>query len=272
MREIKSVEQVDETLALITFDDDTSMRAWAKHVDIGQRTMLSKNLRIGMPDKPVERFIVGDGCRLFAGVIAPRNFACGDYVTIHQGVWAYGRSDIKIGHNSWFGMRCTLDAEGGFSVGSGFGAGQDTHMWSHIRHGDIMQGSRFLSFGKFSAGHDVWLVGRCTSAPVSHASFSVAMTESNLTKGMPENTIWGGNPAKDLTEKIGAPFKIPTDDEREGIFYRKMKDFPMFDKLTKADLDKFHPLYRTYEKDGSYLQHSIMRFLLPEIKLMPEHD
>lgn len=271
MKEIAKVEQTADSIHVIEFADGTYMTANARSVKIGKRTLISRNLQIGLPDKPVDQFIVGDGCRLFAGIIAPRNFVCGDYVTIHKGVWAYGRNNIVIGHNAWFGMRCTLDAEGGFRVGNGFGAGQDTHLWSHIRHGDISMGCQYLSFGQFEAGDDVWFVGRCTSSPAYHSPFSVALTESNVTKGMEYNHVYGGNPAKDLTDRIGSPYKFPEMEERAKIFHRKMQDFPMIDKLKAEDLDKFNPKERTYEKDGTFLQHSIMRFLLPEIKFVPQN-
>jgi len=232
---------------------------------------MDPNIQIGMPEKPVQNFIVGDHARLFAGQIAPRNFVIGDYVTIHEGVWAYGRKDIVIGHNSWFGTRCTLDAEGGFRVGNGFGAGQDTHLWSHIRHGDVIQGSRYLSFGRFEAEDDVWFVGRCTSGPARHEAFSVALTESNVTKGMWNNHVYGGNPAADLTEKIGAPYETLQMEQKEERFAAKVADFP-YKELPgfKEILDTFDIERRTYRKTNSLLEIQFMRYLLPEAKFVPE--
>lgn len=248
----------------------------AKRVQIGKGVKISPDLQIGLPDKPVENFIVGDYSRLYGGKIAPRNFICGDYVTIHDGVWAYGRNDIVIGHNSWFGMRCTLDAEGGFSVGNGFGAGQDTHMWSHIRHGDVVQGNRFLSFGSFIADDDVWLVGRCTSGPAHHGARSMALTESNLTKDMPPDTIWGGNPAKDLTDKIGAPFDVLPIVDKIARFKGRVLEFI---KQSGMDANKilevaetFDVTSRTYIKRHIPEEVALMRFLLPEAKFVPQNN
>jgi acetyltransferase-like isoleucine patch superfamily enzyme len=261
-------------MSTIHFENGDIMAAFvSKEVKIGIGTAMDPHIQIGMPDKPVERFIVGDHVKLFAGQIAPRNFVIGDYVTIHEGVWAYGRSDIVIGHNSWFGKRCTLDAEGGFSVGNGFGAGQDTHLWSHIRHGDILQGSKYLSFQKFSAADDVWFVGRCTSGPAHHEQFSVALTESNVTKGMKWNHVYGGNPAVDLTEKIGAPYEDLTLEEKEKRFAAKVaeftyKDLPEF----PAILETFNVRERTYRKTNSMLEIIFMRYLLPEAKFVPDNQ
>jgi acetyltransferase-like isoleucine patch superfamily enzyme len=257
---------------MIHFEDGSITPAYVtKEVQIGIGTTMDPNIKIGMPEKPVERFIVGDHVRLFAGQIAPRNFITGDYVTIHEGVWAYGRKDIVIGHNAWFGARCTLDAEGGFRVGNGFGAGQDSHLWSHIRHGDVVQGSRFLSFSEFIAEDDVWFVGRCTSGPAHHESWSVALTESNVTKGMKENHVYGGNPAIDLTDRIGAPYEHLEVNEKEERFAQKVAAFPCkdldgFDEILKT----FNVETRTYQKMNSMLEIQFMRYLLPEAKFVPE--
>ena len=242
---------------------------------IGTGTQLSPQLEIGMPDHVMENFIVGDQCRLFAGQIASRNFTCGDYVTVHEGVWAYGKHDIVIGHNGWFGRRCTLDAEGGVFIGNGFGAGQDTHMWSHIRHGDTLAGSRWLKYGEFRAGDDVWLVGRCTSAPAEHGDRSMAMVESNLTKSMPPDTTWGGNPAKDLTERLGPPFSLSSQADRLLDLTERIDAFleryPTVDYGEVSTIvDRMDLEARTYAKTGAPTEVLLMRYLLPEAKFVPQ--
>lgn len=243
-------------------------------LSFGPGAMISDKLEIGMPDKPVESFIVGAQCRLYGGQIAPRNFIAGDYLTIHEGVWAYGRNDIEIGHNCWFGRRCTLDAEGMFKVGNNLGAGQDTHLWSHIRHGDTLAGHRWLKYGALVIGDDVWLVGRTTTGPYVHGDRSMAMVESNLTKGMPENTIWGGNPAVDLTEKLGPPFVDRPGEDRLTDFEERFTDFlranpdVLLSELSAVAIN-FTISDRTYRKTGHPLEVRFMRFLLPEAKFTP---
>jgi acetyltransferase-like isoleucine patch superfamily enzyme len=248
----------------------------AKQISIGENVWLSPDLEIGLPDKWLDEFRVGDNARIYSGQIASRRFIAGDYLTIHDGVWAYGHNDIVIGHNCWFGRRCTLDAEGGFRVGNGFGAGQDTHMWSHIRHGDVMIGNRWLKYGEFRAGDDVWLTGRCTSAPAEHGDRSMAMVESNLTKGMPENTVWGGNPARDLTDKLGPPFGDKNIVERHEIFNEYVDRFSHQSGVEFWDADqlriRFDPETRTYVKMDTEVERRFMRFLLPEVKFVPRGE
>lgn len=267
--------------SVIHFEDGSTTTIYVENeIKIGVGVAMDPRIQIGTVDHPLGKFIVGDHSRLFAGQIAPANFVCGDYVTIHEGVWCYGRSNAVIGHNSWFGMRCTLDAEGGFIVGNGFGAGQDTHLWSHIRHGDVLQGSNYLSFGEFRAADDVWFVGRCTSGPYSHEQWSVALTESNVTKGMKSNHVYGGNPAQDLTDRIGPPYQLLSFSakmrlflERVDIFRRMYVDTSSssqfrtdFEELVK----NFNVEKRTYKKQNTAIEAAFMRFLLPEAKFVPE--
>lgn len=262
--------------SVIHFEDGSTTVIYVEdEIKIGVGTAMDPNIKIGTPDHPLKKLIVGDHVRLFAGQIASHNFVCGDYVTIHEGVWCYGRANAVIGHNAWFGMRCTLDAEGGFRVGNGFGAGQDTHLWSHIRHGDVVQGSRYLSFGEFIADDDVWFVGRCTSGPAHHESWSVALTESNVTRGMKSNHVYGGNPAADLTDKIGPPYETLDLSEKEQRFQEKVNLFrELF--LSPDENEEFHAITstfdverRTYKKVNSALEAAFMRFLLPEAKFVP---
>lgn len=272
---LKTVKDVRD--GIIYFVGGGELVAYANHIQIGAGVELSPDLKVGLPNKVMDNFIVGDNSRIYSGIIAPRNFKCGDYVTIHEGVWCYGRSYVEIGHNAWFGMRCTLDAEGTFQVGNGFGAGQDTHLWSHIRHGDTLMGCRYLSFSHFKAADDVWFVGRCTSAPAVHQQFSVALVGSNVTKNMSRNSVWGGNPAVDLTEKIGAPYQFLDDEERQDRFDRLALRFWRENQDTHmGDVDevfsRFNVEKRRYSKQGDPLEVRIMRFLLPEAKFTPWRD
>lgn len=274
---VESFMYPHDGMSVIHFEDGTTTTVYvAEEVKIGVGAAMDPNIKIGTPDHPLGKFIVGDHSRLFAGQISPANFVCGDYVTIHEGVWCYGRSDVVVGHNGWFGMRCTLDAEGGIRIGNGFGAGQDSHLWSHIRHGDVIQGSKYLGFTEFVAADDVWLVGRCTSGPYSHEQWSVALTESNLTKGMKSNHVYGGNPAVDLTEKIGVPYEQIEVHEKEKRFSSKVDLFrdmflsPEMSEDFYAIVETFNVEERTYKKTNSALEAAFMRFLLPEAKFVPE--
>ena len=83
--------------SIINFEDGSQAQIFVTdEIQIGIGTAMDPAIRIGSPDKPLTKLIIGDHCRLFAGQIMPRQFTCGDYVTIHEGVWCYGRESATI--------------------------------------------------------------------------------------------------------------------------------------------------------------------------------
>jgi hypothetical protein len=104
----------------------------------------------------------------------------------------------------------------------------------------------------------------------------MAMVESNLTKGMPENTVWGGNPARDLTDKLGPPFGDKNIVERHEIFNEYVDRFSHQSGVEFWDADqlriRFDPETRTYVKMDTEVERRFMRFLLPEVKFVPRGE
>ena len=250
-----------------------------QHFYIGKGVMLDTDLELGFPDKPIEKLHIGDHVTLYGGKIAPKTLVIGDYTKIHDGVWCFGRSDCYIGYNSWFGRNCTLDCEGGFHVGDGFGAGEESKLWSHIRHGDILEGCRYLGFGKFRCGDDVWFVGRCSASPVRVADRVVIFNESNVTKDIPNsNSVWAGNPAKEITDKLGPPYLGRTTYGKEKVFEDYIKIYLKKYPQDKARVALFQSgmsfAGRSYTKrlcDPDF-EARFMKFLLPEVKLVPSGE
>jgi len=101
----------------------------------------------------------------------------------------------------------------------------------------------------------------------------MAMVESNLTKGMGPDSIWGGNPAKELTDKLGIPFiHIPVAD-RMTEFAHRCDEFRAKHNVVDSTFDfiaaTFDVETRTYEKTGHEIERKFVRFLLPEAKFVP---
>lgn len=103
----------------------------------------------------------------------------------------------------------------------------------------------------------------------------MAMVESNLTKGMPADTIWGGNPAVDLTAKLGSPFAPRATADKMADFAERVEAFRSRNELSDSALDfiasTFDVEARTYQKSGHPIERALIRFLLPEAKFVP-HD
>lgn len=256
---------------------------------IGIDLHIDDTVQLGSAEFPIEDLYLGDHVSLFGpSKFLPRKMVVGDYVKIYDGCWAGGDAqrnghderggELYVGHNCWFAPRCILDPTGGMYIGNNFGAGCETHLWSHIRHGDVMAGCKYLSYGKFVAENDVWFVGRATGNPVWCESKSVAMTGAMVVSDMEHNSIYGGVPAKDLTEKIGRPWKTGPPDykERWDIFEKRLMRFQKTHDVTAADLahlcSRFDIMNRTYRKGNAPLEVALMRQLLPEIKFVPEGE
>lgn len=259
---------------------------YAKNASIGIGVIVKSD--IGSKDRPLEQLYLGDHVYIGEGCnIQVPELIIGDYTKIHRGALIYGRQPLKIGYNCWIGEHTIIDAEGRTTIGNGVGAGAYSQLWSHIRHGDVLEGCRYLNFGELSVEDDVWFVGSCIVSPIHAAKKSVALVGSVVTRDMEENHVYGGSPAKDLTDKLGQPFEsreiyqkytglINRWLEFKGKYKESWTD-PPIDILTSFCTNKhlgtqFNVTTRTYTKTGSPIEVAFMKFLLPEVKFTPEGE
>lgn len=170
---------------------------------IGQHTRIADDVDFG--DADVE---IGDCVEIGPGVkvIGSGPLKIGDYSKIHRGTFINASGRVILGEQTWIGERSVLDGTGGIVAGDFLGVGIGSSLYSHIRHGDLSYGSRYNSSGLLSIGDDVWFVGQCLVSPVTVGNRSMAMLGSVVTKDMEENHIYAGVPAKDITDKVGAPW------------------------------------------------------------------
>ncbi len=261
-----------------------SVPIYAEKCHIGVGCTIEPNVSIGSPEDMIEELYIGD--HVFIGhdsVINAKKLVIQDYTKIHNHAFLYGRSEAHIGYNCWFGQNCIIDCEGSVSLGNGLGVGAYSQLWSHIRHGDISEGCRYLDFGSLIVEEDVWFVGRCTVSPIVAQKKSVALVGSVVTKDMEENRVYGGSPAKDLTEKLGPPFREISLDEKVNIVRNKLAVFLSQNSDIDEDFfwitDKppclegeFSVLTRTYRKNNHPEEVRFMKFLLPEVKFVPVQE
>lgn len=263
---------------------DIKSQIYANNLILGEGVVIEENCKIGSPDNPIDSLVIGDN--VFIGhdsIIQSPDVTILDYTKIHNHAFVFGRSECYIGYNCWFGQNCIVDCEGGVKLGNGLGSGAYSQLWSHIRHGDMMIGNQYLSFGKLETEEDVWFVGHCIVSPIYAAKQSMAMVGSVVTKDMAENRIYGGAPAKDLTDKIGTPFKQTSTDDRINYMRNKWDEFCSRNLDIPKDLlhltdggfefieDKleFDVVSRTYIKRRNPFEVRFMKFLLPEAKFIP---
>lgn len=131
----------------------------------------------------------------------------GEYTKIHKNSIIIARGSVTIGEACWFGERTVIDGTGELVVGDFVGVGIGSALYSHIEHGDVLEGSKYRSRGKLLIGDDAWIVGQCLVSPVTVGEKSMAMLGSVVVKDMLPRHVYGGNPAKDITEKVKAPWE-----------------------------------------------------------------
>jgi acetyltransferase-like isoleucine patch superfamily enzyme len=279
------LKTTDGLLSLGELQSVLHSQIFAKELYLGRGIWIGHNCKIGSPTKPIEKLIIGDQVWIDDNVtLQAPEITILDYTKMHKNILLYGRNSAFIGYNCWFGQNTIIDCEGKVELGNGLGVGAYSQLWSHIRHGDVMIGNKYLSFGSLVVEDDVWFVGHCIVSPIHAAKKSMAMVGSVITKDMEENHIYGGCPAKDLTDKIGPPFNDVPPDKRAAWLYQKWHSFceanpdvPK-DKLVVTsnfvDLGNCHSLQfdvsnREYVKTHDPIEVRWMKFLLPEAKFIP---
>lgn len=243
------------------------------HSDIGSNEQPCNNVEIG------DNVYIGSGCKIYSPDIVIK-----DYTKLHRNSLLYGRNPIKIGYNCWFGEGIIIDCEGSTHIANNVGVGAHSQLWSHIRHGDLMIGCRYTSFGRLTILDDAWLVGHCITSPVTIGACSLALVGSVITKNMEPNHIYGGSPAKDLTDKLGPPFVFTAIDQRYDYLKNKLDEFmaypitlELFGELKVVtvwepeveNVTQFNVTTREYTKRGSSMEVAFMQKLLPEAKFVP---
>jgi acetyltransferase-like isoleucine patch superfamily enzyme len=212
--------------------DENLTRKIAVNQSIGVGTVIHESAEF----INVEKITLGDHCIIGPGVrVIGGEFELGDYSKIHNNCYIYSKNHIRLGHCTWIGQGSHLDGTGGITAGDFLGVGINSALYSHIRHGDITEGCRYEKDSYLRIGHDVWFVGMCLVSPINAQDKSMAMLGSVITKDMYFNRVYGGNPSKDITEKVGSPWIEKSTDEKINIL---QKYVDMYWQNNKEDFEK----------------------------------
>jgi acetyltransferase-like isoleucine patch superfamily enzyme len=222
---------------------------------------------------------IGDGCYIGDNVqILVDDFELGDYCKIHNKTTLHGYKPMKIGHNAWIGQGTIIDSIGGTTIGNNCGIGAYSQLWSHIRYGDPLEGCNYESEKPLIIGDDVWFVGHCIVSPVNVEDKSMALVGSVITKDMKYNRIYGGSPAKDLTDKIKPQFSEITIEKKREIMKQfvlpeNIKIIENEDEIVENNISYFNIKNRKYTKRGTDEEYHFMKLLQNKlIKFIPYAD
>lgn len=260
----------------------------AKNVIIHPGATLDESAVICGPDgNEAEEVVLGAHSFIGPNVkIMVPTFRMGDYSKLHSFSFARGEKPMQIGRNCWIGGNCVLDSLGGLDIDDGVGIGAHSQIWTHIRFGDIVEGCRFNSSTYMHIGKDAWFVGHCIVSPIKVEEKAMALVGSVITKDMKANHIYGGSPAKDLTDKIGPQFENRTSSEKAKVLQNLIDEFeienPKFagmlkivysesEMLKNTEKTYFNISNRTYTKKLNDAEVAFMKKNVPLIKFIP-HD
>ena len=241
---------------------------------------------------------VQENCRFY---FSDSDFKMGDYGTIHNNTFLTGYKNCEFGHNCWIGQNSIINATDELIVGNNCGIGAFSKIWTHAAWGELLLGSRIAvglpdfpsKSGAVTIGDDFWGIGQITISPgVKIGNKVIALTNSLITKDVPDNTIIGGSPAKPI--KIDGDFRA-YQDLSEIEKYQMMKEFAKLfsennnikftfdDKLKIIQLGNeeikihcnkeyeidgndsatiFNIIKRTYRKKHNPMEKKFMKFLL----------
>ena len=190
-------------------------------VELGDGVNIAPTARIR-----ARRVSIGDNCFIGDGVVIDvGEFVLGDYSRIQAHTVGFGVEALRIGRNCWIGGRCDLDSQGGLDIYDNVGIGSMSQVWSHIRHGDVVQGCRFDSRSRTVIEQDAWLVGSCLVSPVRVGRRSMALLGSVVTRDLAPDRTFAGVPATDVTDRVGPQFAPITDVEKARRLRNRIEEF-----------------------------------------------
>jgi acetyltransferase-like isoleucine patch superfamily enzyme len=256
----------------------------AREVVIGCNVVFEPGVTISGINGSAERVVIGDNVYVGGNSkIRVPELVIGDYARLNNHSLIYGYRGARIGHNAWFGQNIVLNSTDDVDIGDNCCIGAYSQLWTHFQFGDVMDGCRFNSKAPLRLGNDVWISGNCVVSPIVAEDRSLAMAGSVVTADMKYNRVYAGNPARDITDKVGNQFGPVSLDEKTAYLLARVAEFfelhPEFDRkeigvvvddaIILPGRSLFNVNHRTYTKTRSWVEIAFMRHLLPRAKFVP---
>jgi len=248
-------------------------------VQIGRGVRFGRNVRFN-----ARKVRIGDGCIFMDNLTVDAEVFCiGDFGTIYPDCFFPGPGRLEIGHNCWIGKGVILDAQGGAFLANNIGIGAYSQLWSHHKFGDIAYGALYHHARPLYLEDDVVVMPGCVVAPVRMRRRSLLLAGAALAADTLENTVYGGVPARSFADKMPPPFREIELPETECMLRARIADFcqssgtPANHIQICTEISRDSAPYglvinvrtRSYRKRGTRLERRLIRFLLPDVKLLP---
>jgi acetyltransferase-like isoleucine patch superfamily enzyme len=260
----------------------------AEEVIVGRGAVIEDGVKIqGRSQGLARRVYIGDNAFIGHNTRAVVDeLTIGDYTTLHNNALIAGDLPCHIGHCCWIGQHTILNSTGGLTLGNGVGVGAYSQLWSHIRHGDTLQGCRWNSSRPLVVEDDVWFVGHCIVSPIRAQARSMALAGSVVTRDMEGNHVYAGVPARDITARVGPQFREVGLDAKYAALVARLEAFYALNPqeprsiavarsaaeaghLSPEHYTVFDVSTRSYNRRRSAEEVRFMLHLLPEVKFFP---
>jgi acetyltransferase-like isoleucine patch superfamily enzyme len=167
-----------------------------------------------------DNVFIGDDVR----ILAPR-VHIGDFCVIHNHTTIYGYDSFTLGACSWVGQQAILNCTAPLTIGRGCTISALSTLWTHFAGGDTLEGCNFNHRRSCTIGDDAWIGVQCSVAPVHLGARALVLAGSVVTRDIPPNRCYGGNPAADLTDKLGAPYTVRSPQEKFELLCDRLRDY-----------------------------------------------
>jgi acetyltransferase-like isoleucine patch superfamily enzyme len=174
----------------------------------------------------------------------------GDYASIHNHTTINGFAPMLLGHNSWVGQNCMLNANKRLSIGNHVGIGAYSSIYTHGFFGDVLEGCQVHKEAPVTLEDDAWILGayNIISPGVTVGQKGLVLTGSNVVRDVPANHTVGGAPARDMTDRL-VPFTTRTPGEKLTLMCGFIDEFVQ--TLYPQDHRKLDDGYRLQTPYGS---------------------
>jgi acetyltransferase-like isoleucine patch superfamily enzyme len=169
--------------------------------------------------------VIGDNTYIGNDVtVVLKSLEIGEYTKLHNHCLLNGKASVKIGHNCWIGQNCNLNGEADLIIGNNVGIGTYSSIWTHGYFGELIEGCTIFSIKPTIIEDDVWLVGSYNTIfpGVTLKKKTVLFGTSVITKSTLENNVYSGNPAQNITSKVGEPYRTLSVTEKTVIIKKAL--------------------------------------------------
>jgi acetyltransferase-like isoleucine patch superfamily enzyme len=208
----------------------------APKVIIGRNVIIDERVKILCKHEVVigDNVYIGNDCAIIL-----KSFSIGEYTKLHNHSLLNGKGSVHIGDNCWIGQNCVLNGEDVLTIGNNVGIGTYSSVWTHGYYGQLVEGCQIFSIKPTTIEDDAWLVGSYNTVfpGVTVGSKAVLMGTSVVTKSLESNRVFSGNPARDITDKVGVPFVPINYNEKRAIIVKFLRESFIDNDRSIAELE-----------------------------------